>query len=103
MLETLTNIEDGFKPIENAFYITRKDLYKYSQDKHFSDVCMGDAILAKKHIFGANFVMFVDVDGSVKILKNRYGDTGKVINFDKKIKRNFLGRIYDSFKFWYYY
>ncbi len=52
--------------------LTRKDLTKNSRGKSINDLDMSDFSTSTSQIETANKVTFNDIDGAVKILKDRF-------------------------------
>ena len=64
---------------EEILILDREDLVEKAKSKKVSDINAYDIKGTIKPFCNNGFVLFVDDDGSTKLLKNRYGKTGKVI------------------------
>ena len=56
----------------------REDLFPIYQDKSFDEITINDFNFLKREVMICDILMFVDVLGRTKVLKNRYGWEGVV-------------------------
>lgn len=71
---------DYSKNIHDCLIINRAELPGQSYEKKFNQIGLQSLTTSLSPILGAAVVLFVDKDGSTKILKSRYGMTGVVIS-----------------------
>lgn len=64
--------------MENTLIFKRKDLNLFRRLVSFSSMTILHMPVSFPNLSNAEIVMFVDEDGSTKILKNRFGATGIV-------------------------
>lgn len=68
---------------EETLILDRDDLINSSRDKTIADINFMDFKISLKPAREVNIVLFMDDNGESKVLKNRYGDEGRVMGKQK--------------------
>jgi len=66
--------------IQSCLVIHRNEVPRSQYKKEFKDIDITSLTTSMKPIAESPFVIFIDKDGSTKLLKNRYGMNGVVVS-----------------------
>ena len=65
---------------EEILILSREDMSDNENSKDITLIDFTDFKISTKHFKENGIISFIDNNGQTKILKNRYGDNGHVIN-----------------------
>ena len=68
---------------ENVLILRRNNLIVSAQEKAVVDISYNDIARDIKPLYLASIALFIDEDGTTRLLKNRYGFDGMVISENK--------------------
>jgi len=77
------NDEIGF--VTDALILKRRDLRENCKLKHFDDIDMHDFKSRQRMFHVNNLILFIDDGLQTKLIKNRYGYEGIVVNTSVRI------------------